>query len=49
VAGWCATGFGTWISLRLLGHHTDIVGVLALEAAVCTWIASGLVRRRLIK
>lgn len=29
---WFANGVGTWIALYLLGHPTDLVGILALEA-----------------
>lgn len=32
LTGWFATGLGTWISLRLLGHAPGLLGVLALEA-----------------
>ncbi len=32
LAGWCATGGATWLSLRLLGHHADLVTILAMEA-----------------
>ena len=32
LVGWFATGVATWISLRLLRHPADFVGVLALEA-----------------
>lgn len=43
LAGWCGTGVGTWISLGLLGHHTDLVGVLALEALLDLVIAAAFV------
>ena len=39
LAGWFATGIGTWISLRLLCHPVPIVGVLALEALLDAAIA----------
>lgn len=39
LGGWFGTGVGTWISLRLLGHTTDLVGVLALEALLDAAIA----------
>jgi putative membrane protein len=39
LAGWFGTGVGTWISLRLLGHPVDIVGVIALEALLDAVIA----------
>ena len=32
LACWFATGLGTWISLRLLGHHASLPAILALEA-----------------
>lgn len=43
LSGWFATGIGTWISLRLLGHPADLVGVLALEALLDAAIAAAFV------
>ena len=39
LAGWFGTGVGTWISLRLLGHPAELVGVLALEALLDAAVA----------
>jgi putative membrane protein len=43
LGGWFGTGMGTWISLRLLGHPVDLVGVLALEALIDAVIAAAFV------
>ncbi len=43
LAGWFATGLGTWISLRLLGWHGDILPVLALEALLDALIAAAFI------
>ena len=43
VAAWILTGFGTWISLRLLGWHGDILPVLALEALLDAVIAAAFI------
>ncbi len=40
---WFGTGAGTWISLRLLGHHADLVAVLALEALLDALVAAAFV------
>ncbi len=40
LTGWFATGLGTWISLRLLGHAPPLVGVLALEALLDAAVAA---------
>lgn len=41
--GWFITGVGTWISLRLLGWHGDVVPILALEALLDAVIAAAFV------
>ena len=43
LTGWFATGLGTWISLRLLGWHGDILPVLALEALLDALIAAAFI------
>ena len=43
VAAWILTGFGTWISLRLLGWPGDILPVLALEALLDAVIAAAFI------
>ncbi len=43
LAGWFVTGVGTWISLRLLGWHGDILPILALEALLDALIAAAFV------
>ena len=43
VAAWVLTGFGTWISLRLLGWPGDILPVLALEALLDAVIAAAFI------
>jgi glycosyltransferase 2 family protein len=32
--GWIASAFGTWIALRLMGTHVDLVAVMAIESLV---------------
>lgn len=39
LAGWMATGVGTWLALRLLGADVDLVHVLALEALLDALLA----------
>ena len=39
LTAWFITGMGTWISLRLLGWHGDVLPVLALEALLDALIA----------
>ena len=41
--GWFGTGFGTWISLRLLGAEVELVHVLALEALLDALVAAAFV------
>jgi len=43
LSGWVATGVGTWISLRLLGHPTELVSVVALEALLDMVIAAAFI------
>ena len=43
LAGWFATGIGTWISLRLLGAPIDLIHVLALEALLDALIAAAFI------
>ncbi len=43
LAGWFITGAGTWISLRLLGWHGDMVPILALEALLDAVIAAAFI------
>jgi putative membrane protein len=43
LSGWFATGLITWISLRLLGAHTDVVPVIALEALLDALVAAAFV------
>ena len=40
LTGWFATGLGTWISLRLLGHAPGLFGILALEALLDAAVAA---------
>lgn len=34
VAGWFASGAGTWVALRLLGAHANITAVIAIDSIV---------------
>ena len=43
LAGWVATGVGTWISVRLLGHSAELIGIVALEALLDMVIAAAFV------
>ncbi len=43
LTGWFATGLGTWISLRLLGHDAGVLPVLALEALLDALVAAAFV------
>ena len=43
LSGWFITGVGTWISLRLLGWHGDVVPILALEALLDAVIAAAFI------
>ena len=40
LSGWFATGAITWISLRLLGAHADMLHVLAMEALLDALVAA---------
>jgi putative membrane protein len=41
--GWCGTGVGTWINLRLLGQPVELVHILALEALLDAMIGAAFV------
>jgi putative membrane protein len=41
--GWFGTGFGTWISLRLLGLQVGLLPILALEALLDALVAAAFV------
>jgi putative membrane protein len=43
LAGWFATGVGTWIALHLLGASVDMLHVLALEALLDALVAAAFV------
>jgi putative membrane protein len=43
LGGWFATGLISWISLRLLGAHTGLLPVLALEALLDALVAAAFV------
>jgi putative membrane protein len=43
LAGWFATGIGTWLALRLLGAPVDLVHVLSLEAMLAALVAAAFV------
>ena len=43
LVAWFITGVGTWISLRLLGWHGDMLPILALEALLDAVIAAAFV------
>ena len=43
LVGWFGSGIGTWITLRLLGHPADLVGIIALEALLDMLIAAAFI------
>jgi uncharacterized membrane protein YbhN (UPF0104 family) len=33
--GWIASGIGTWIAMRLIGAHIDMLSAIAIESLLC--------------